>query len=72
MHFDPRLWQFTEGVRLRIAGAVLIGLAAVAFGVARLGLLGWLIAALLKGEGVDALVMPGGESTTMSRLLLFN
>jgi ATP-binding cassette, subfamily B, bacterial len=58
MHFDPRLWQFTEGVRLRIAGAVLIGLAAVAFSVARLGLLGWLIAALLKGEGGDSLVMP--------------
>ena len=32
MHFEPRLWIFTEGVRLRIAGTVLIGLAAVAAG----------------------------------------
>ena len=26
MHFEPRLWSFTEGVRLRILWAVLIGL----------------------------------------------
>ena len=58
MHFEPRLWQFTEGVRLRILGAVLIGLAAVGFGVARLGLLGWLIGAVLKGESIDSLVVP--------------
>ena len=26
MHFEPRLWSFTEGVRLRILWAVLVGL----------------------------------------------
>ena len=46
MHFETRLWPFTEGVRLRILWAVLVGLVAVAFGVARLALLGWLIGAV--------------------------
>ena len=41
MHFEPRLWIFTKGLRLRIGWAVLIGLLAVGFGVVRLGLLGW-------------------------------
>ena len=45
MHFEPRLWQFTEGLRLRILGTTLIGLVAVGLGVARLALLGWLIGA---------------------------
>src|SRR5437899_922115 len=43
MHFEPRLWIFTEGVRLRILWAVFVGLVAVGLGVARLGLLGSLI-----------------------------
>lgn len=40
MHFEMRLWAYTEGVRWRIAGAVAIGLMAVALGIARLALLG--------------------------------
>ena len=32
MYLDPLLWRFTVGVRLRIVGAVLIGLVAAAFG----------------------------------------
>ncbi len=58
MHFEPRLWIFTEGVRLRIAGAVLIGLAAVGLGVARMGLLGWLIGEVFAGRGLSALALP--------------
>src|SRR3546814_8638360 len=58
MHFEPRLWAFTEGVRLRILWAVLIGLVAVGFGVARLGLLGWLIGEVFAGRGVEALALP--------------
>ena len=49
MHLEPRLWTFTEGVRWRIAYAVAIGLVAVALGVARLALLGWLIAQVFAG-----------------------
>jgi ATP-binding cassette subfamily C protein CydCD len=58
MHFEPRLWSFTEGVRLRILWATLIGLAAVGLGVARLGLLGWLIGEVFAGRGVVALALP--------------
>ncbi|HKU95296.1 MAG TPA: thiol reductant ABC exporter subunit CydC [Vineibacter sp.] len=60
MHFEPRLWVFTEGVRWRIAWAVLIGLMAVALGVARLGLLGWLIGQVFAGRDVADLVLPIG------------
>ena len=52
MHIEPRLWTFTRGVRLRIAWTVLIGLIASALGVARLGLLGWLIGALFAVYGL--------------------
>ncbi|TXL71592.1 ABC transporter ATP-binding protein [Vineibacter terrae] len=58
MHFEPRLWVFTEGVRLRIAWAVVIGLVAVGLGVARLGLLGWLIGEVFAGRSVEALALP--------------
>ena len=56
--FEFRLWQFTKGVRLRIAGAVMIGLLAAAFGIARLALLGWLLAKVFRGEPLDAMIMP--------------
>ena len=55
MHFEPRLWSFTRGVRGRIAWAVLIGLIAAALGVARLALLGWLIARVFAGDGLAEL-----------------
>jgi ATP-binding cassette subfamily C protein CydCD len=56
MHFEPRLWKFTEGVRLRIAGAVAVGLVSVALGVARLALLGWLIGQVFAGRPLAELV----------------
>ncbi|MEE8499664.1 MAG: ABC transporter ATP-binding protein, partial [Kiloniellales bacterium] len=58
MYFDLRLWQFTKGVRGRIAGAVMIGLLAAALGIARLALLGWLLAKVFRGEPLDAMIMP--------------
>ncbi|MEE8144001.1 MAG: hypothetical protein V3T57_01210, partial [Kiloniellales bacterium] len=58
MYFDRRLWTFTEGVRRRIAGAVLISLVSAAVGVARLALLGWLLAKVFRGAGVDELTLP--------------
>ncbi|WP_343712365.1 ABC transporter ATP-binding protein [Inquilinus sp.] len=56
MHFEPRLWQFTQGVRLRIVWAVAIGLVSVALGVARLALLGWLIGQVFAGRPLAELV----------------
>jgi len=55
MHFETRLWQFTEGVRGRISWAILIGLLGVSLGVARLGLLGWLIGRIFSGDGLEDL-----------------
>src|SRR2546427_8904545 len=55
MYFDRRLWALTSGVRGRIAGTVLVGLAAVAAGIARLALLGWLLGRVLAGEPLAAL-----------------
>jgi ATP-binding cassette subfamily C protein CydCD len=58
MHFEARLWQFTRGVRLRIVYAVLVGLTATCFGIARLALLGWLIGRVFAGDGFQDLAAP--------------
>ncbi|MFP6593776.1 MAG: ABC transporter ATP-binding protein [Dehalococcoidia bacterium] len=58
MYFDFRLWSLTHGVRLRIAWAVFIGLLTAAAGVARLALLGWLLAEVFDGRGAGSLVVP--------------
>jgi ATP-binding cassette subfamily C protein CydCD len=50
MYFDRRLWAFTRGVRLRIAGTVLLGLLAVGAGIARLALFGWLLGRVIAGD----------------------
>lgn len=58
MHVEPRLWSFTKGVRLRILAGVAVGLVGVGLGVARLGLLGWLIGQIFAGDGPSDLVVP--------------
>ena len=58
MHIEPRLWIFTRGVRPRIAATTLGGLLAVGLGVARLGLLGWLIGEVFAGRDLAGLVLP--------------
>jgi ABC-type multidrug transport system fused ATPase/permease subunit len=58
MHIEPRLLVFTKGVRGRIAGAVAIGLLAIGLGIARLGLLGWLIGQVFEGRALADLVLP--------------
>ncbi len=58
MHFETRLWQFSEGVRLRILYAVLVGIAATALGIARLALMGWLIGRIFAGDSFQQLMMP--------------
>ncbi|HEU4371481.1 MAG TPA: ABC transporter ATP-binding protein [Methylomirabilota bacterium] len=56
MYFDRRLGALTRGVRLRIAATIVVGLAAVGAGIARLVLLGWLLARVLAGEPLAALL----------------
>ena len=55
MYLDRRLWALTAGVRGRIAATVLVGLAAVAAGIARLALLGWLLGRVIAGESLAGL-----------------
>ena len=57
MYLSHELWRFTAGVRARIAWAVLIGLVAVAAGIARLALLGWLLATVLAGPTIASLLL---------------
>jgi ATP-binding cassette, subfamily B, bacterial len=58
MYIDRRLWEFTRGVRLRIAATVALGLAQVAFGIARLALLGWVLGRVFAGAGLRELALP--------------
>ena len=58
MHIEPRLLVFTKGVRARIAATVAVGLLGVGFGIARLGLLGWLIGQIFVGRPLQELVWP--------------
>src|SRR5207249_4164797 len=60
MYLSRELWRFTAGVRWRIAWAVLIGLAAVVAGIARLALLGWLLARVLAGPTLPSLLFAVG------------
>jgi ATP-binding cassette subfamily C protein CydCD len=56
VYLNRELWRFTAGVRLRIAWAVLVGLVAVVAGIARLALLGWLLARVLAGPTATSLL----------------
>ncbi|HSE03188.1 MAG TPA: ABC transporter ATP-binding protein [Methylomirabilota bacterium] len=58
MYLNRRLWAFTRGVRLRIAGTTLAGLLAVLAGTARLALLGWVLGRVLAGDSLAQLAWP--------------
>src|SRR5438552_1610869 len=58
MYIDRRLWEFTRGVRLRIAATVALGLAQVAVGIARLALLGWVLGRVFASAGLRELALP--------------
>jgi ATP-binding cassette subfamily C protein CydCD len=57
VYLSRELWRFTAGVRARIAWAIVIGLVAVVAGIARLALLGWLLARVLAGPTVGSLLL---------------
>ena len=56
MTFSWELWEFTRGVRWRIGLSVSVGMLAVAAGVARLALLGWIGARIFEGDSFGDLV----------------
>jgi ATP-binding cassette subfamily C protein CydCD len=58
VYLDSRLWAFTRGVRGRIAAAIALGLLQVAAGIARLALLGWVLALVFAGASLRDLAWP--------------
>src|SRR6185436_15030152 len=71
MYFDRRLWELTRGLRGRIALAILLGLLAAGFGIARFALLGVLLARVFTGgdTGTIALLAAGVAVAVLLRAL---
>jgi ATP-binding cassette subfamily B protein len=60
MYFDRRLWEFTKGLRGRMGLSVLMGLLALAAGIARFAFLGRLLALVWQGAPWQTWLMPIG------------
>ena len=58
MHFDIRLWRMTAGLRGRVVLGIVLGLLALAIGIARFAFLGQFMARLFAGAPAAALAMP--------------
>ncbi len=58
MYFDWRLFAMTQGVRLRILLAALIGLVGLPVSLGRLALSGVVIAGVIQGRSLDSLLAP--------------
>ncbi len=58
MHFDLRLWRMTSGLRWRIALGIVLGLLALAIGIARFAFLGQFLARLFRAAPTAELVVP--------------
>src|SRR5688572_21996684 len=58
MYFDIQLWQMTRGLRGRIVLAVVLGLFALAAGIARFAFLGWFLALIFQGASFSQLAWP--------------
>ena len=58
MHFDIRLWRMTAGLRGRIVLGIVLGLLALAIGIARFAFLGQFMARLFAGAPALALAIP--------------
>ena len=58
MYLSRDLWTFTAGLRHRIVASAALGLLGVALGIARLALLGWLLAAVFAGATASTLMLP--------------
>ncbi|HLY88273.1 MAG TPA: ABC transporter transmembrane domain-containing protein, partial [Acetobacteraceae bacterium] len=58
MHFDIRLWRMTAGLRGRLVLGIVLGLLALAIGIARFAFLGQFMARLFAGAPAVTLAMP--------------
>jgi len=64
MYFDRRLWALTRGLRGQIGLAILIGLCAAAFGIARFTLLGTMLSRVFAGSGFMSIAVAAGGVAT--------
>ena len=53
MYFDVQLWRMMKGLRARILLAVVLGLLALAAGIARFAFLGWFLALVFQGASAQ-------------------
>ncbi len=58
MHFDPKLWRMTAGLRGRIALSAALGLLALSVGIARFAFLGRFLAGVFRGDDARDLLPP--------------
>jgi len=58
VYLDRTLLGFTSGLRSRVVASAALGLIGVVLGIARLALLGWLLARVFSGAGLSALALP--------------
>jgi ATP-binding cassette subfamily B protein len=58
VYLDRTLLGFTTGLRSRVVASAALGLVGVVLGIARLALLGWLLARVFAGAGLAALALP--------------
>src|SRR5436305_9396480 len=73
MYFDWRLWELTIGLRGRIALSILLGLLASAFGIARVALLGVLLARVFTGtDGIEVTALAGAVGVAVLLRALFD
>ncbi|MBR0662865.1 ABC transporter ATP-binding protein [Roseomonas hellenica] len=72
MYFDLRLWRLTEGLRLAMLGGALLGLLALAAGIARFAFLGVVLARVFGGAGLAEVLWPlaGAVAAVLLRGLL--
>ncbi|MGF6762900.1 ATP-binding cassette subfamily B protein [Paraburkholderia sp. GAS33] len=68
MYFDSRLWMMMAGLRLRVAGAVVLGLLAMGFGVMRFVFLGRVLALAFKGAPLQQIAL--AAAATVACMLL--
>jgi ATP-binding cassette subfamily B protein len=69
MHFDLKLWRMTSGLRGRIALSAVLGLLALAVGIARFAFLGRFLAGVFRGQ-TEALPLLGAIAAILLRAWL--
>jgi len=58
LFIDTRLWAMAKGERVALVQAIAIGVVASVLGIVRLGLLGWLLAKVFRGDTASDLLLP--------------